>query len=165
VNTLGPDGAIIDTFSGTVAPSTATNSQAGYEERIKDRIEKRTRVPRVWVQAMTKPSKPSMERAREIVYGPPRWTDDATLVERIAKALDDATEELSERCCELHVMNNLWQEGRAHSAKLVVALESIAAPAPDSEIPSFDDEDVFEKLMTLNFKRRTIASEALKETP
>jgi len=31
----------------------------------------------------------SLERAREIVYGLPRWTDDATLVERIAKVLDE----------------------------------------------------------------------------
>jgi len=53
---------------------------------------------------MTKPSKPSMERASEIVYGLPRWTDDATLVERIAKALD----------AEL-----------ARSAKLVEALEVV----------------------------------------
>jgi len=114
---------------------------------------------------MTKPSKPSMERASEIVYGLPRWTDDATLVERIAKALDNAMEDLAERGCELHVMNNLWQEERARSAKLVVALESIAAAAPDSEVPLFDDEDVFEKLMTLNLKRRILASEALKGTP
>ena len=77
----------------------------------------------------------------------------------------EATEELSERCREIQIMNNLWQEERARSAKLVVALESIAAAAPDSEVPLFDDEDVFEKLMTLNLKRRILASEALKGTP
>jgi len=83
---------------------------------------------------MTKPSKESMDRAHEIVYGKPRWTDDATLVERIAKALDNAMEDLSERCCELHVMNNLWQEGRARSAKLVEALEFYEARDEVAEV-------------------------------
>jgi len=118
---------------------------------------------------MSKPSETSMETARGIVIMFPDHSISPSmkrvLITSIAKALDDATEELSERCREIQIMNNLWQEERARSAKLVEALESIAAAAPDSEVPSFDDEDVFEKLMTLNLKRRILASEALKGTP
>ena len=75
---------------------------------------------------MTKPSKSSMKRASEIVCGDPRWTDKRTPVERIAKVLDDATEELGERCRELQIMNNLWQEERAHSAKLAGQLDFVS---------------------------------------
>jgi len=60
---------------------------------------------------MTKPSKSSMKRAREIVDGDPRWTDKRTPVERIAKVLD------------------LWKEERAHSAKLAGELDVMRSRA------------------------------------
>lgn len=41
------------------------------------------------------------------------------------------------------------------------ALESIEKPAPDSEVPEWEDADVEEKLLDLNIKRRKLAREAL----
>ena len=106
---------------------------------------------------MTKPSKPSMERAREITD---KWFNKNIGSFNSMGNCQVSESDLTE--LELAIAEALDAE-LARSAKLVEALEGIAAPVPDSEIPDFNDDDEVEKWMILNQKRRALAKQALVE--
>lgn len=49
------------------------------------------------------------------------------------------------------------------NARLTAALDKIAAPLPDNEVPDLQDEEASEKWMAASRKRRDLAKEALAE--